>query len=81
MAEAKRSVVRPYPPDYVDAATLAYRLCCSESTIENLVRRGKLPPAIDFHGLSRWKWADIERLIDQPTKGGEDELLAAIKRK
>jgi hypothetical protein len=26
MAEAKRAVIRPYPPDYVDASTLAYRL-------------------------------------------------------
>ena len=81
MAEAKRSVSRPYPPDYVDAATLAYRLCVSESTVENLVRRSKLPRPIDFCGMSRWKWADIERLIDQPEKGGEDEILDAIKRR
>lgn len=81
MAEAKRSVVRPYAPDYVDAATLAYRLCVSESTVQNLVRRGKLPAPLDFCGMSRWKWLEIERLIDQPSREGEDEILSAIKRR
>ncbi len=79
MAASKHSISRPYAPDYVDAPTLAYRLCVSESTVENLVRRGKLPRPIDFHGMSRWKWAEIERLIDQPRPDGEDEILAAIK--
>ena len=32
-----------YPPDYVSAETLAYRLDCSRSTIDTYVRSGVLP--------------------------------------
>ena len=80
MAEAKRDVRRPYLPDYVDASTLAYRICVSESTVENWVRCGKLPRPTVFFGLSRWKWSDIERLIDQPADQDHDEILNAITR-
>ena len=30
MTVAKSKIDRPYAPDYVDATTLAYRLCISE---------------------------------------------------
>jgi hypothetical protein len=81
MAQAKREVSRPYAPDYVDAQTLAYRLCVSESTVENFVRRGQLPKPIFFHGLKRWKWTDIERCIDQPCDQSHDQILDAIKHR
>jgi hypothetical protein len=61
---AKAKIVRPYAPDYVDAATLAYRLCVSESTVEKLEREGKLPPRRDIFGIRRWKWSEVEHLID-----------------
>lgn len=54
----------PLPPDYVDTATLAYRLSISKSTVEKLVRTAKLPPAHDVFGMPRWKWSDIESLIE-----------------
>ena len=53
MTVAKSKVVRPYAPDYVDAATLAYHLSVSESTVEKLVRTAKLPRARDVFGLPR----------------------------
>ena len=34
MAERKHEVERPYPPDYVSAETLGYRLDLSRSTVE-----------------------------------------------
>ena len=38
-----------YPPDYVSAETLAYRLDCSRSTIDAYVRLGLLPkPEINW---------------------------------
>lgn len=80
MADAKHQVRRSYPPDYVDASTLAYRICVSESTVENWVRCGKLPRPTVFHGISRWKWSDIERLIDQRPDQSHDEILVAIKK-
>jgi len=33
LLERKHEVGRPYPPDYVSAETLAYRLDCSRSTM------------------------------------------------
>ena len=36
-----------YPPDYVSAETLAYRLDCSRSTIDAYVRLGLLPKPAD----------------------------------
>ncbi len=38
MTERKHETGRPYPPDYVSAETLAYRLDCSRSTIDAYVR-------------------------------------------
>ena len=60
MTVAKSKIVRPYAPDYVDATTLAYRLCVSESTVEKLEREGKLPPRHDVFGFRRWKWSEVE---------------------
>jgi len=64
MSVAKSKIVRPYAPDYVDATTLAYRLCVSESTVEKLERDGKLPPRHDVFGFRRWKWSEVETVID-----------------
>ena len=64
MSVAKNKIVRPYAPDYVDATTLAYRLCVSESTVEKLERDGKLPPRHDVFGFRRWKWSEVETFID-----------------
>ena len=36
MTVAKSKIVRPYASDHVDAATLAYRLSVSESTVAKL---------------------------------------------
>jgi hypothetical protein len=69
MTVAKSNIVRPYAPDYVDATTLAYRLCVSESTVEKLEREGKLPPRHDVFGFRRWKWDEVESLI-----GGQETV-------
>jgi hypothetical protein len=77
MTIAKSKVSRPYAPDYVDAATLAYRLSLSESTIEDRVRRGMLPKARDVLGVPRWKWSEVESLID---RGDSVETDAFMER-
>jgi hypothetical protein len=78
MTTAKHKVVRPYAPDYVDASTLAYRLSVSESTIEKLVRSAKLPKARDIFGLARWKWTEVESLIDQIDSVEPDSFLQRL---
>jgi len=64
MTAKKSKVTRPYAPDYVDAATLAYRLSVSESTVEKWEREGKLPGRRDIFGIPRWKWSEVEALVD-----------------
>ncbi len=64
MSTAKSKVTRPYAPDYVDVPTLAYRLTVSESTVEKWDREGKLPGRRDIFGIPRWKWSEVEALID-----------------
>lgn len=64
MSAAKSKVTRPYAPDYVDLTTLAYRLSVSPSTIEKWEREGKLPGRRDIFGILRWKWSEVEALVD-----------------
>lgn len=64
---------RPFPPDYVSAQTLAYRLDCSRSTVDDYVRRGLLPGPIRVGGMQRWRWSDIETWIAQSEGQGRDK--------
>jgi hypothetical protein len=61
MRKAEQS--RPYPPDYVSAATLAYRLDCSLRCIQDYVRAGMLPAPEIIGNLARWDWMDVRRHI------------------
>jgi predicted DNA-binding transcriptional regulator AlpA len=57
MGERKHEVERPYPPDYVSAETLGYRLDLSRSTVEAYVRSGLLPKPEMIGNLPRWDFA------------------------
>ena len=63
MTERKHEVERLYPPDYVSAETLAYRLDCSRSTIEAYVRDGLLPKPGLIGNLPRWDFAEVRTFI------------------
>jgi predicted DNA-binding transcriptional regulator AlpA len=88
MGERKHEVERPYPPDYVSAETLAYRLDLSRSTIENYVKSGLLPKPRLIGNLPRWDFAEVVLFIkarnDESAKPGEtsdeDEYLKGIRR-
>ena len=54
---------RPYPPDYVSAETLAYRLECSRATIDAYVKQGCLPPPEFIGNLRRWDFAKVKAFI------------------
>ena len=54
---------RPYPPDYVSAETLAYRLDCSRSTIDAYVRLGLLPKPDTIGNLQRWDFGQVRAFI------------------
>lgn len=73
MSEKKETRKRPYPPDYCSTATLAYRLDCSESTIEQYAVRGLLPRPVMIGNLKRWRWSDVELLV-----AGENSVAVAF---
>ena len=52
-----------YPPDYVSAETLAYRLDCSRSTIDAYVRSGLLPKPQTIGNLQRWDFGQVKAYI------------------
>jgi predicted DNA-binding transcriptional regulator AlpA len=80
-----------YAPDYVSAETLAYRLDCSRSTVDDYVRRGLLPKPQSVGNLQRWRWSDVEAWIAASnsrrdevnparTPEAEDPYFAGVKR-
>lgn len=52
-----------FPPDYVSAETLAYRLDCSRSTIDTYVRLGLLPKPESIGKLQRWDFRQVVTFI------------------
>jgi hypothetical protein len=60
----KSEASRPFPPDYVSATTLAYRLDLSEGTVRDYVRAGMLPKPRMVGNLQRWFWPEIEAAIE-----------------
>lgn len=88
MSERKNSVGRPYPPDFVSAETLAYRLDCSRSTIDAYVRAGLLPKPEIIGNLQRWDFNRVRafikarnsvRLLAQPEADAYSEGLDRAK--
>jgi predicted DNA-binding transcriptional regulator AlpA len=85
MAGRKQTVERPYPPDYVSAETLAYRLDCSRSTVDAYVRDGILPEPEMIGNLQRWDFASVVSFIKArnnapPHTSGDDSYIKGIRR-
>lgn len=86
----KNAVSRPYPPDYVSAATLAYRLDVSTDTIDDWVRSGHLPQPVQVGTQRRWLWDEVRAFIDirngrgapvpDSLDSGEDQFAKGIAR-
>jgi hypothetical protein len=62
--ERKSEIERSYPPDYVSAETLAYRLDCPVEAVEALMRRGALPRPRMIGGLRRWDFRSVRAFIE-----------------
>ena len=75
MTGRKHGVQRSFAPDYVSAETLAYRLDCSRSTVDDYVRRGLLPRPRIIGNLQRWRWSEIEAWIANQG-AARDQLLS-----
>ena len=66
-----------YPPDYVSAETLAYRLDCSRSTIDSYVRLGLLPKPQMIGNLQRCDFGQVKAFIKVQNAAAHETLRAA----
>jgi predicted DNA-binding transcriptional regulator AlpA len=71
------------PPAYLSRASLARELDCSESTVDEMVRRGVIPPAMRLSsGCVRWRWADVDMALQGyglPSGDGIDPISRGIR--
>jgi len=64
-------MARPVPA-YVSRSTLAEQLDMSESTVDEMVRRGVLPRPLRLsNGCVRWCWASVEAALASLGAAGE----------
>jgi predicted DNA-binding transcriptional regulator AlpA len=71
------------PPSYLSCASLAHELDVSETTVQDMVRRGVLPKPLKLSGgCVRWCWADVEAALaslKQQGGGESDPFLIGAK--
>jgi hypothetical protein len=60
------------PPSFMSRKELAWELSVSESTVDELVRRGVIPPSSQFTSSPDplWHWYGVERRLNQMPKCG-----------
>ena len=60
-------------PAYLSRTSLAATLEMSESTVDEMVRRGVLPRPVKLSsGCVRWRWESVDRALASMEHGGED---------
>ncbi|SER50748.1 Helix-turn-helix domain-containing protein [Tranquillimonas rosea] len=64
---------KPRLVGYVSDTRLAELLDCSASTIRDYCKRGLLPKPYRIGGMTRWKWTEVETMIEGRTGSGEEE--------
>ena len=60
----KNEQSRPYPPDFVSAETLAYRLDCSVRSVQDYAKSGLIPKPLVIGNLVRWDWNAVRGRIE-----------------
>jgi predicted DNA-binding transcriptional regulator AlpA len=61
------------PPSYMSRKELAWELSVSESTVDELVSRGAIPPAVKLtSGCVRWLWPAVETALASLGGAGDD---------
>jgi predicted DNA-binding transcriptional regulator AlpA len=71
------------PPAYLSKASLARELDCAESTVDELVRKGILPPPLKLSGgCVRWCWQDVTVALGalKGTATASDPYMAAVSQ-
>lgn len=71
------------PPSFLSRATLAVELDISESTVDEMVRRGVLPKPVKLsNGCVRWSWMAVESALASlagTSDDGGDPFMAGAK--
>lgn len=58
------------PPSYMSCKELAWELSCCETTVSELVRKGRIPPPIKLTpGCVRWWWPAVEAALASAADG------------
>lgn len=66
-------VVANRPPSFMSRKELAWELSVSESTIDELVRRGVIPAAARLTpGCVRWSWTAVKNALASLTGAADD---------
>jgi predicted DNA-binding transcriptional regulator AlpA len=61
------------PPSYMSRKELAWELSSSESTVDELVRRGVIPPPIKLTpGCVRWCWPAVQERLASANVSADD---------
>jgi predicted DNA-binding transcriptional regulator AlpA len=70
------------PPAFPSKSSLAQELDCAESTVDELVRRGILPPPIKLtSGCVRWVWDDVVLALTSLKQGTSgDPYMAGVAK-
>lgn len=64
------------PGSYLSKPSLATELDVSESTVDEMVRRGVLPRPVRLSaGCVRWRWADVDMALASLGRGGNDPVI------
>lgn len=63
-------------PSYMDIRRVSFETSYSESTIENLLKKGKFPRPKIKCGKRVWKWIEVEAFMDRE----DDEPLSDAER-
>lgn len=63
---------------YLSKASLAAALEISESTVDEMVRRGTLPPPIRLSGgCIRWRWETVDQTLAAKAEKGNPAAIDA----
>ena len=59
------NVIEMPPASYLTKAALAAELMISESSVDEFVRRGLLPPPVRISpGCVRWRWETVDEVLN-----------------
>lgn len=71
-----RKQTMPRTPAYVSRATLAAELEVSESTVDDMVKRGVLPTPVNLSpGCVRWQWEGVRAALASLAPGSDTAAL------